>query len=27
MGASVVVKDLCITAGDQTLVDALSFSI
>ena len=27
MGASVVVKDLSITAGDQTLVDALSFSI
>ncbi|RYF63380.1 MAG: ATP-binding cassette domain-containing protein, partial [Comamonadaceae bacterium] len=27
MGASVVVKDLTITAGDQTLVDALNFTI
>ncbi|MCA1326755.1 ABC transporter ATP-binding protein [Herbaspirillum sp. alder98] len=27
MGTSVVVKDLCITAGDQTLVESLSFSI
>ena len=27
MGASVVVENLCITAGNQTLVDKLSFSI
>jgi peptide/nickel transport system ATP-binding protein len=27
MGASVVVKDLCITAGDQILVDRLNFAI